>query len=149
MPGKLLRPKHIDKGMLLSMPDALFLFGDNMNRTGNKGQAAVMRGHSNALGVPTKWWPCRRPNCYFTDSDLQKPEVRYAIRMPFIKAGTKLMEGGTVVVPLAGFGNGLSQLSHRAPAILEFINHQIAELHQLEDYPARAAGSSSPAYSHG
>ena len=43
-------------GLLRSMPEKIFVFGDNLLQRGTKGQAAI-RGEPNAVGVPTKRAP--------------------------------------------------------------------------------------------
>ena len=57
----------ITKNDLLANPRALYIYGDNVARTGRAGQAGVMRGAANALGVATKWAPGYYDEHYFTD----------------------------------------------------------------------------------
>lgn len=98
-----------------SRPDALFAFGDNMQRRGHGGQAAACRGHRNAIGVPTKWKPARTEDSYFTDADFKL--VFPHIAEPFKVMASFVLVGGTVVLPEDGFGTGLAELPTRAPMV--------------------------------
>lgn len=113
---------------LESNPDTLFVFGDNMKGTGNKGQA-VIRGMPNAVGIPTKHLPATTTGAYFTDADL--PSVKAKIDQAFAKLRQHIMKGKRVVYPTDGVGTGLAQLRTRAPAIFEYIEGQLQSLHAL------------------
>jgi hypothetical protein len=61
-----------------SFGTTIFLFGDNMQRTGLGGQAKEMRNEPNAFGVPTKWKPTMQDDAFFTDDDFIKfPILRF------------------------------------------------------------------------
>lgn len=95
-------------------PDALFVFGDNLERTGKGGQATI-RDCANAIGLASKIAPRRDDDAFFADAnaDLFLPELRrfHQIVAPHLKAG------GTVWWPADGIGTGLSEMPARAPAL--------------------------------
>jgi hypothetical protein len=139
-PGKVIRMKQITRDLVRSMPDALFLFGDNMARRGMGGQAAAMRGEPNAVGVPTKWTPSSGNDAYFTDADGENMAVRLAIVEPFQLARDYLRRGFDVVVPEDGLGTGLAKLSSKAPRIHAYIERHIEALTEGRDPPSRRGG---------
>jgi hypothetical protein len=124
--GCVLRPKFIARSDVRSRPDARFVFGDNMERRGFRGQAKEMRGEPNAVGVPTKWKPDRAPASYFSDSDFDK--VRVAIDSAFRLLRDACNGGADIVIPADGIGTGLADLPNRAPRIHRYIEKHIAAL---------------------
>lgn len=108
----------ITREMLREEPDTLFVFGDNMARTGMGGQAAEMRGEPNAVGIPTKWRPSMQPEAFFSDRDLVA--WHEATRGDL----TRLVDHvGKIVWPKSGIGTGRAKLKGRAPLIWEFIEN--------------------------
>jgi hypothetical protein len=113
-----------------SFPKTIFLYGDNMERKGLGGQAREMRGEPNAFGVPTKHYPTMGETAFFSD-DMPKDilqEVKNAIDYPFDVAYAWLAAGGSVVIPQAGLGTGLSQLETRAPKIFAYLQNRVSLL---------------------
>jgi len=51
--------------------DYLFIFGDNDIKRGRGGQA-IIRDEPNALGIPTKKYPTRKENAYYTDEEFEE-----------------------------------------------------------------------------
>ena len=98
---------------LQNNPDLMYLFGDNLDRTGLGGQAAEMRGEPNAIGVATKKFPSMRPDSFFTDETYTENVKTFLDDlMPAIQ---HIMEGGILVIPSDGLGTGLSKLHESAP----------------------------------
>ena len=114
----------ITRQTLRDNPDKAFLFGDNLDQRGMKGQAKEMRGEPNAFGIPTKKHPSMGKYAFFDDRDFQY----YTWHID--RAFNKLKESGfdTVVIPEAGLGGGLAELDQRAPLVFEYLNEQIAKL---------------------
>lgn len=133
--GTLNRPRFILRSDLRSNPNALFVFGDNLARTGYGGQAREMRGEPNAVGVPTKYAPTLASSAYFTDSSLKEPRVRDDIDEAFALLSLALQNGRGVYIPLDGLGSGLADLPRRAPAVNAYIIARIDELHTLSLTP--------------
>jgi hypothetical protein len=128
MRGKVVFQDWIERKDLIESPDKLFVFGDNMARVGLGGQAAVMRGEPNAVGVPTKWSPGMSNKDFFSDADL--PLILPVIEKDLEKIRKHLESGRDVVIPADGLGTGLSQLPKRAPKIFQLLEKSIRDLCQ-------------------
>lgn len=105
-------------------PDYLYVFGDNLTRKGNQGQA-IIRGLKNAIGIATKTKPSRTEDSYFTDADL-KQNKKYIDRD--IKAILNKMKDNTykgVIFPEDGLGTGLAELPTRAPETYNYLVEQL------------------------
>lgn len=113
---KLTYRKQITRAMLRAEPGTLFVFGDNMAREGFGGQAKEMRGEPNAVGIPTKWFPGRKPSDYFTDADFHT--VCHRIAAAFVRLNS---HDGSIIWPADGIGTGLADLQRRAPRIFTYI----------------------------
>jgi hypothetical protein len=118
---------------LRAQPDRLYLFGDNEQRRGRGGQAAVCRGHANAVGIATKRAPERTDDAYWTDADYMR--ITTIIDHDLAPAFVHVREGGIVVCPTAGLGTGLAELPSRAPRVFAYIRQSIIRLKRL-DTPA-------------
>jgi hypothetical protein len=108
------RRAWVTRKMLRAEPDTLFVFGDNIIRTGFGGQAREMRGEPNAVGLPTK----KTPSEFLKDDDLAL--VRGANLKAIDRLSEHLRQDKLVVWPLAGIGTGLAELDKRAPAIAAY-----------------------------
>lgn len=115
--------------LLIRHPDDLFVFGDNVLRTGHGGQAFPCRGMPNAVGIVTKMAPTRAADAYLKDTELKQVS---AINLPaWFTLMTKLQEGGRVWLPRDGLGTGLAELPRRAPKIFADIQAKLAELRRM------------------
>lgn len=119
-------PLKYQRHIVKDFTNCTFVFGDNVARTGNKGQACI-RGLPNAYGIPTKWRPSTDYNAYFRDG----PED-YAIWNRYIRPRmnniefTLVMEPDHVIAwPQDGIGTGLAKLSEFAPGILKRITDKV------------------------
>lgn len=131
--GLVIRLQTINRAMVQSDRDTLFVFGDNMQGRGLGGQAAAMRGEPNTIGVPTKWAPERKSAAYFSDDDRLNRDVWHAISDAFDMIRKGLDAGRNVVIPAAGLGTGLAELPTRAPKLHAMIETAIASLHEEPD----------------
>jgi hypothetical protein len=111
----LLYIKRFTRTYIQAHPDWLFIFGDNLARSGLGGQAAEARGEPNAIGISTKKLPTMEPGAFLTDSNY---DAWFAAEKSTLR---RLMEasraGRTIIWPFDGIGTGLAQLEKRAPAI--------------------------------
>lgn len=123
--GRLRVQDHIGVSDVRNDRSSLWVFGDNMQGWGKKGQA-IIRDEPNAVGIPTKWKPATTSDSYFTDEDL--PRVRATIDAAFARLRAHLSRGGNVVFPSSGVGTGLAQLPQRAPRIHDYITQQVRSL---------------------
>lgn len=114
--SRLTERKFITRQMLRAEPDTLFVFGDNMSRSGFGGQAKEMRGEPNAVGIPTKWRPSNSYSSFFEDRDFHS--VKPAIDEAFARLAN---HPGPIVWPIDGVGTGLARLPEMAPAIWAYI----------------------------
>lgn len=115
--------EHYTPAFLQAHPDALFLFGDNADRTGKGGQA-VIRDEPNAFGIAAKWWPDNNQHSFFDTRPL------YAIRLitnDFIRLEEHAEHYEFIVVPLLpgtgqpSLGCGLADLPNRNPVAYQLI----------------------------
>lgn len=116
--------KWITREMLQAERDKVFVFGDNITRTGFGGQARQMRGEPNAIGVPTKRRPSNDPDAFMTGSFEDILFVVSGLRLVANAAAT----GKTVVWPEDGIGTGLADLSNRAPHLQRLIGEFVKAL---------------------
>lgn len=120
--GRVIRQAWITEADMAAHPDSRYLFGDNMAGSGLGGQAKVMRGKPNAIGIPTKWAPSMREGSFFRDADIEHGSpVKRAIDRAFGEAVTALSQGRTIVIPEAGLGTDRAELPLRAPAVYRYI----------------------------
>jgi hypothetical protein len=102
---------------LRANPDKVYVFGDNVGRSGFGGQAKEMRGERNAIGLVTKWAPSMQHRAFFDDTK----ECRDLVERDLWLVQQALDAGRTVVVPSDGIGTGLSRLEIYAPNLNRFI----------------------------
>lgn len=121
----------ITRAMVQAEPNTLFVFGDNLARSGMGGQAKEMRGEPNAVGIPTKRFPSMKDSSFLTDGDFA--EVRGAMEEGWKRLAFHVMGGGLVVFPADGIGTGLAQLHERAPRIAAFLDRCIDRLSDIAD----------------
>lgn len=130
-PGRVFRTKFISRAQVRAHREAYYLFGDNMAGEGFGGQAASMRGESNAIGVPTKWFPNMQSEAFFRDDHPENAFVYRVINDAFNLAKSYLENGYNIVIPADGLGTGRAELPQRAPKILALIEQRIAELKKI------------------
>lgn len=107
-------------------PTKLYVFGDNIRRVGNAGQAQI-RICKNSTGLATKLYPGMEPgdfmsdnlyneHCMIIDKDIQK----------ILKVFENKDNGYTeIVFPIDGLGTGLSKLPEKAPKVYEFLCNKL------------------------
>lgn len=110
-----------------SMPNYLFIFGDNDLKYGKRGQA-IIRDEPNSMGIPTKKEPNNRITSFYTDSEYDENirKIDQAINSILCEVKNKKYTG--IVLPKDGLGTGLAKLSIYAPKTLEYIQSKINEL---------------------
>ncbi len=97
-----------------AVPEAVFVFGDNLERVGKGGQA-VIRDCPNAVGLASKIAPRDDDDAFFSDGAAAafEDELRRFDGM----VGSRLRAGATVWWPADGIGTGLSAMPERAPGL--------------------------------
>lgn len=111
----LIYQKLILRSDLQANPNQIYVFGDNIQRRGLRGQAYEMRWEPNAVGIPTKWYPKLSPKAFFWDR--QRDEIFPLLEADYHTIIVHLNQGKTVVWPSDGIGTGLSQLPVYAPLL--------------------------------
>lgn len=134
MTGRIIHMQWIDRDYVRAHPNTYFVFGDNMARKGLGGQAKACRGESNAIGIPTKWFPDMGKDAFFCDRDFQNPDVQRRIGAALKEIQDRLDEGRNVVIPADGIGTGLANLPERAPAIYKFIKNALDQM-ETDQWP--------------
>lgn len=107
-------------------PEKLYVFGDNMLRRGNAGQAQI-RYCENATGLATKCFPSLDEKSFFSDEQFEN--CCEVIRKDIEKIKLRYKNGGYtyIVFPEDGLGTGLSQLPKRAPRVYDFLKNILLE----------------------
>ncbi|HMT01777.1 MAG TPA: hypothetical protein PKD00_00465 [Burkholderiales bacterium] len=111
--------------LLKDNPDKLFVFGDNVKRTGKGGQA-VIRDEPNSIGIATKLEPNNGKNAFMSDDNLEQNKAVIDEDIKKIKEKASL-EGKTIVFPKGGLGTGLASLKWKAPQTFEYLNQRLKE----------------------
>ena len=120
--------KYITRDDVRNHPEKVFVFGDNMGRSGLGGQAAAMRFETNVIGIPTKWWPNNAEHCFFRDYEpesFQHKLIYARIESAFDEIKYLLARRVDVVVPKDGVGTGLADLPNRAPLTFQKIQEEL------------------------
>lgn len=118
---KVIKMKRYSVDVANSMPDHLFIYGDNAISRGEAGQAQIRRC-KNAYGIPTKKFPRMDESSFFSDSELEYNKILIKEAIDRIPDGYKY-----IVFPEDGLGTGLSQLPQRAGLTYKFLNDTLNE----------------------
>lgn len=107
---------------------ALYIFGDNLNRQGFGGQAKEMRGEPNSFGIATKRSISHNyPDDYFFDEQDDVIPI-LTKEFEFLKLAITTKQPAAIIIPADGIGTGLSKMPEYAPKALEYINAKLGEL---------------------
>jgi hypothetical protein len=107
--------------LLKANPDKIYVFGDNNERQGKKGQASI-RDEPNAMGISTKLRPSADENAFMTDAQGSANAATIDSDIAKIKA-----TGKTVVFPKDGLGTGLAALKSKAPWTYGYLLSRLKE----------------------
>ena len=114
--------QHYSAGVLQARSNSLFLFGDNEDHAGTRGQA-VIRHEPNAVGIVTKRRPFMNEDSFYDDSDYETNVA--AIDESFEALRKRIESSGMIYkciyIPKDGLGTGLAQLPQRAPKTFVYI----------------------------
>lgn len=127
MKHKIERMQFITREYVRANRDKLFLFGDNLERRGFGGQAAVMRREPNAIGIPTKKSPSYRDDAFFSDDEFEQNKASIdAAFAEIMRAITDSIR--VIVIPSDGLGTGRAQLERRAPRTFAHLQKRLTEI---------------------
>ncbi|WP_298752127.1 hypothetical protein [uncultured Arcobacter sp.] len=107
-------------------PDKIFVFGDNLQKTGRGGQA-IIRDCKNTFGIPTKVKPAMTESSFFSD----KPYECIAVEEELVKLNKLYNMGRNLVFPIDGIGTGLAKLKEKSPMIYNLIKEYFEEKFNL------------------
>ena len=107
--------------LLRANPNKIYVFGDNNQREGKKGQAAI-RDEPNAMGISTKLRPSADEDAFMRDNQIKANAAIIDSDIAKIKA-----TGKTVVFPKDGLGTGLAALKSKAPNTYEYLVIRLKE----------------------
>ncbi len=116
---------YITRKYVEEHPEKIFVFGDNLLKTGLGGQAKELRGEPNSYGIPTKKYPSMEEDAFFTDKEFGDNVKAIA------KAFAEIPIDGREIVILP-LGTGLAQLYQRATNTYRYINLSVELLKHAE-----------------
>lgn len=102
-------------------PDKIYVFGDNVQRTGTGGQAQI-RNNENAFGIATKIEPNNKSEAFMYDNYLEENKDIIDSDIAKIKA-----DGRPIVFPKDGLGTGLAKLKEKAPKTYAYLKQRLQE----------------------
>lgn len=111
---ELFSPKLCDEN-----PSSLFIYGDNLEKHGNAGQACIRHCH-NSHGIPTKRKPATDADAYYSDNDLESNEAAILTEINSIWSYARA-NYRAIIFPKAGIGTGLAKLKEKAPLTWDFL----------------------------
>lgn len=120
----ILKTKYLSVELCRKHPDIIFVFGDNVQRWGKKGQA-VIRNEPNSFGLVTKWEPKLNKESFFTDSEECKDEILVDLH----KLVSLIRQGKTICLPEDGLGTGLSRLPTKAPKLYSWLESELNKIY--------------------
>jgi len=117
----------ITAGDIQNAPDNfVFIFGDNLEKAGYGGQAAVARSFvicGKAFGIPTKRKPMNTPDSFFSDGEDEAQAIAEAMAEIMMMA----LDGKHVVF-FPGIGEGYARMAEKSPNLLRTIKTFIDEM---------------------
>lgn len=102
-------------------PDTIYVFGDNLVKTGKGGQAKI-RDCTNAFGIPTKRLPSTANKAYFTDAEEERQAIDLAIAQLVYLSRTH-----TIVFPEDGLGTGRAAMETKSPKLFKYMNDELTK----------------------
>lgn len=124
---------HISRRDLRRNPDVLYVFGDNVARYGDGGQAAEMRNEPNGVGVATKYLPSMDEGAFFTNEPESVSAQNRIIDEDMKPLFVKVKQGGVVIIPMAGLGTERAELRFRSPETWNYLQDKISALLKTAD----------------
>ena len=108
--------------------DVIWVFGDNLQRTGYGGQAAVCRGLRNTVGIVVKLRPDNKQSSFMKDDKfLQWVEI---IKHDIDRIENQILKGKEVYI-IKGIGEGLARLPEKAPKLFDYLTKKLNHLIDL------------------
>ena len=115
----------INRNFVRDHPNDIFIFGDNILRSGFGGQAKEMRGELNAVGVMTKRKPTMDSDAFLSDDN---PTDMMNVATDLMRVMGYVNLGYQIYAPKKGLGTERARLKEKAPKIHAFIVDFFREL---------------------
>jgi len=106
--------------------ETLFIFGDNLLRVGEAGQA-VIRQQTNAIGLATKKEPGMKPEDFFNDEEYMENCKVIEEEIAKIKIYAEGKNFKAYCFPFQGLGTGLSSMQTRCPKTFCYLTVRLLE----------------------
>jgi alkylated DNA repair dioxygenase AlkB len=119
-------PNYYTSELLKANPNKIYVFGDNTQRKGTKGQA-IIRGVKNAMGIATKFKPDTTEDSYFNDDTISENIGDIDSDIENIKTRLENNPTFTLVFPKDGLGTGLAKLKEKAPQTYAYLKQRLLE----------------------
>ncbi len=103
----------------VSGSDSIFVYGDNLKRTGKGGQA-VIRELPNSIGLVTKKEPSNNLDAFFNDSEIEL-NSKFILK-DILEIKLKQILGEQLIFSSGGYGTGLSKMPEKAPNTFLYLN---------------------------
>ncbi len=106
-------------------PMSLYIFGDNDEKKGKKGQA-VIRELPNAMGIPTKRRPSLHATAFYSDINYEKQceKIKAVVDQILIR----ICMYQRIILPEDGLGTGLADLPNKSPKTYKFLLEQLERI---------------------
>jgi alkylated DNA repair dioxygenase AlkB len=124
-------------------PDKIYVFGDNLQRTGTGGQAQI-RNNPNAFGIVTKLKPTMNADAFMSDSDIDMNRQNIDADIRKIKAENKV-----VVFPKDGLGTGLAKLKEKAPQTFAYLSERLQKEFGFNNEGSEITGDTKSRFDNG
>ena len=111
-------------------PTTLFVFGDNLERYGEGGQA-IIRRQTNAIGLVTKKKPGGTKDSYFSDIEYEQNIKIIEEDIERIKEYVKNYK--TICFAQFGLGTGLSDMPRKCPKTFCYLTVRLLEEWQFNN----------------
>ena len=106
--------------------ETLFIFGDNLLRVGEAGQA-VIRGQVNSIGLATKKEPGMKPEDFFNDEEYMENCKIIEEEIAKIKRYAEEKSFKAYCFSFQGLGTGLSSMQTRCPKTFCYLTVRLIE----------------------
>ena len=107
-------------------PMSIYVFGDNVQRVGNGGQAQI-RHRTNSIGVATKRAPLMDDKAFYNDSFGDLKSLINDIDQLYSIHNSNTYDHMNLIFPKDGLGTGLSELPKRAPMINKMLSMMLEQ----------------------
>jgi len=110
--------------------NAIFVFGDNDQRSGFGGQAKEMRGEPNTIGIRVKKLPSMNNKAFYTDDEYNENIKKINEDLSRLKQSSY---NKSIIFPENGIGTGMAKLNITAPKTFNYLNTQLKQIFNINN----------------